>query len=407
MRILIISNLYPPIVEGGYERECFGVVEHLRRDHEVVVITSSRNRGAVEDDPAVKRVLPLLSQDWRGSLRAPVASLSAGRAVHTATREFQPEFVYVWNGENIPVAAILAAAQSGAPLAFRICEYWFRHMGGRHDQFVRHLLPGDRGSRAIWAQLMRTVNRHPALRLDPFASFPASICWNSKFVREATPVPDCVSATHEDLIYPSLPQTNRFAEVKRAPSAEPTIAFIGRLANEKGVEIAIRALASVRSRHSINARLFLAGPIESDMKTILGRLIAQLGISDHVVFNGILDTEDLASLLASVHAVVVPPTWDEPAGLVPVEAALARVPVVASRSGGIPEILHEDEHILLFDIGDAERCADLLARTMTNRAETEARVLRARARAEKLSFGPYIDATDRFIQAAVLASRTT
>ena len=407
MRILVISNLYPPVVEGGYERECFGVVEHLRRDHEVLVVTSDRDRRSAPADPNVRRVLPLLSRDWHGSLRAPTASLSAARTIRSAIREFRPDLVYVWNGALLPAAAVLTAARSGVPMAFRICEYWFTFLEGSHDQFVRHLLPGDRGLRAVWARLIRVVNRHPALRLDPLASFPASVSWNSGFLRDHTEVPTCVTPSHEEVLFPALPQTDRFATLERRPSAEPMIAMIGRLVPEKGVEVAIRALASVRSEHSIEARLILAGPVDPAVKDEFDRLVVQLGIREHVDFAGTLDTEGLASLLATANAVVVPPTWDEPAGLVPVEAALARVPVVASRSGGIPELFRDGEHVLMFEIGDAERCAELLARILGGDDETEARVRRAHARALELSFGPYIDATDRFVEAAASGRRIT
>ena len=44
MRILVTSTLYPPVVLGGYERECAMVVDRLRRDHEVLVAHITRTR---------------------------------------------------------------------------------------------------------------------------------------------------------------------------------------------------------------------------------------------------------------------------------------------------------------------------------------------------------------------------
>ena len=41
MRILVISTFFPPIAFGGYEVECSGVVQRLREEHEVLVLTTS------------------------------------------------------------------------------------------------------------------------------------------------------------------------------------------------------------------------------------------------------------------------------------------------------------------------------------------------------------------------------
>ncbi len=405
MRILVVSNLYPPVVRGGYERECFAVVEHLRREHEVIVVTSKQpTTGGVarwnQPLPYVRDVLHFLPMNWRGSLQAPLASLRASRAVMRIMQEFKPELIYVWNGAQLPASAILVAGRTGVPVAFRICEYWFGGLGTR-DQFVRHLRPGDRGLRAAWAQLLRLFNRHPSLQIDPEKSFPAAVCWNSDYVRAVTPVPPSVAPIHEDRVYPALPQGDRFRGLVRTPSTIPSVVLFGRISPEKGVEVACRAIAALESRHGVHATLKLAGPVETTMKRKVERLTAELRIQSQVESCGQLDTNGLIDLLGAAHVVVVPPTWEEPAPLVCVEAALARIPVVASRSGGIPELLHDQEHALLFEIGDADGCADRLAETMRDHAATSARVERAFARAEELSFQPYIEAMDRFLDNSV------
>ena len=81
---------------------------------------------------------------------------------------------------------------------------------------------------------------------------------------------------------------------------------------------------------------------------------------------GELGPDGIAALLETAHALVVPSIWEEPAGLVCVEAALARVPIVASRSGGIPELVRDRLDGLLFSRGDAEQCAELLAETLAD-----------------------------------------
>ena len=76
MKLLVVSNLYPPAVLGGYEVECQVVVDALRaRGDEVVVLTGDRDARAATAQRDVRRELAFLSQDARGSLRAPRAAL--------------------------------------------------------------------------------------------------------------------------------------------------------------------------------------------------------------------------------------------------------------------------------------------------------------------------------------------
>ncbi len=399
----MVSNLYPPVVRGGYEVECAGVVERLRgAGHRVRVLTSSEERAVHPASEDVVRELDFLDYVRRDSLRAPVAALRGARTMRRELASFRPELVFVWNGSQVPHAALRIAATSGVPLAFRICEHWFGTLYSS-DTFMRHLVPGERGLRGIWARLMRLVNRHPDLRLDLEGTTPAALCWNSHALQRLNPVPPTIAPVLEDLVYPVTAQAERFLAVTRAPEPEPTLAYVGRVARGKGPDVAYRALAALRARHGVPARLVLAGVIEPGVREWLDPLARTLGIAQHVELRGQLDTRGLGTVLAGAHAIVVPPTWQEPAPLICVEAALARVPIVAARSGGIPELVHDREHALLFDLGDAEGCADALAETLADRKATAARVERAFARGREFSLEGYMTATERFVDAAMAA----
>jgi hypothetical protein len=67
----------------------------------------------------------------------------------------------------------------------------------------------------------------------------------------------------------------------------------------------------------------------------------------------------------------------------------------------MPEGLRENEHALYFPIGDADACADALARVLTDNAETEARTARAFGRAQQFNFENYMTQMSDFISAAV------
>lgn len=404
MRILVISNLYPPVAVGGYEVRCAHTVEWLCRRHEVQVLTSSRRRGMLQADSRVLRELPFLDEGVRGTLRAPFASLRAVRVVRRALRNHRPDLVFVWNASHIPRAAVLAAQAWGKPVAFSVADPWLG-VFVEGDQFLRYLAPGshDHGLRGAWAHIVRLINRLPGLRIELDVPRPASIVWNSEALREMTPVPPCISPVLERVIHPATQHEELFSSLERSPASTPTVAFVGRLEPEKAPDVACRAIALLRDRHGLDCRLVLVGTGDAATLALLEQLIDDLSIGDRVEIRGSLPASGVAEVLASAHALVVPSRWQEPFGLVCLEAALARVPVVASMSGGMPEMFRSETEALFFPIDDSEACADALARTFTDRAVTEARVRAAHDRAATYSLARYREDYEAFVEDAVSA----
>lgn len=396
MRILVVSTLYPPVAFGGYEVECAGVAERLAESHEVLVLTSDARRGEAGSRDDVRRELALLSPDASGALRAPRAALRAARSVREAMR-WGPDMIYAWNGSSIPQAALRLLADSGTPLAFRVCEHWF---GGlfTNDQFMRELLPGRRGpARAAWAAGCRALNRLPSLRLEPLAPLRAAISWNSQALERMVATPPFVAPALERVGHSVPRYGDLYEQVVRDPAPEPEIVFLGRVTPYKGLSVAIEALALLRSEHGIAATLAVIGPQDAAHGAQMRELARRLGVAEAIDWRGQLEPEQAAAALGRAHALIVPSVWDEPFPLVTIEGALARVPLVASDVGGIGEGMHDEEHALLFARGDAAGAAAALARTIDETAQTAARVTRAYERAQDFRIGPYLDAQERFV----------
>ena len=403
MRILVISNLYPPAVRGGYEVECAGVVTHLReRGDEVTVLTSKHGRGGLEDE-GVLRLLPLLPQSPLGALRAPLASIAAARTTRSVIASFRPDLVFAWNCAQIPHAAVYAALESGLPVAFRVCEHWFGRLFSG-DQFARHLFPGDRGLRHAWAALARATNRSPALRLDLDSRYPVTVSWASEYLRGSMEGITAVEIVLEHVTLSVPPNAFQLASGTRNPAGgRKLICYVGRLSAEKGPEVAVRALAHLRYEHSLEAELVLAGAGSRRERRQLSDLSKSLGVGELCHFEGPLGQEAVADLLSRGQVLVFPSLWQEPLGLVALEGALARIPVVASRVGGIPELLVDREQALFFPPGDAEACAEAIAQVLTPPAEATERVERAFERATSLSWESYLRAIDTFVAESLAA----
>ncbi|MGH2902544.1 MAG: glycosyltransferase [Solirubrobacteraceae bacterium] len=404
MRILIVSTLYPPVALGGYEVECSAVVDHLLGSHDVHVLTSSTARSRAPLERYVRRELTLLTPDRRGALRAPFAALTAVGVARQALA-VRPDLVYVWNASLLPQAALRVIADSGVPMAVRVCEHWF---GGllTADQFLRELLPDHRKTaRALWASGCRALNALPVLRLDPLARFPLAISWNSEAIRRMTHTPSMVDPVLERMGHSVPRYGDLYAGVVRDPALTPEIAFVGRVTPVKGVRVAIEALARLRSEHAISARLLIAGPEDAGHGAEMRTLARGLGVGGAVAWLGQCTPEEVAGVLSRAHALIVPSVWDEPFPLVTIEGAFARVPLVAADVGGIGEGMPGEECALLFPRGDAVAAAAALARTLQEGEQTAARVARARVRAETFRLGPYLSAQEQFVDDAYRALR--
>ncbi len=127
----------------------------------------------------------------------------------------------------------------------------------------------------------------------------------------------------------------------RAPDREPPtgslrVGFVGRLIRHKGVDVLLDAVA-LDERFS--ADIFGAGP---ELDGLTARADA-LGIGDRVTFHGHVDEEQIPDVYPQVDVVAVPSvplaSWIEQFGRVVVEAQASGVPVVASASGALPDVV--------------------------------------------------------------------
>ncbi|MGH2880679.1 MAG: glycosyltransferase [Solirubrobacteraceae bacterium] len=405
MRVLTISNLYPPVAVGGYEVRCAHTMRWLARRHEIVVLTSRKGRSTAEPEVNVYRELPFVRESRLGVLIAPLSSWRASRIVKRALRLHRPDLVFVWNASHIPRACVRVAQASGVPVAFSLADSWLGAFV-QGDLFLRYVVGDVAGRRDVWSLLVRLFNRLPGLRVDLDTSYPASLVWNSHALRELTELPSLVLPALERVIHPASENEDVFTGFERSPSPTPTIAFVGRLESEKAPDVVVRALAQLRDSHGVDARLVVIGDGEPGVRQELEELIESLGLGDHVELRGRLTPEGVAAALSRAHAIVVPSRWQEPFGLVCLEAALARVPVIAARSGGMPEMLEEGREALFFEIDDAAACASAVASTLSDPAAAGVRAERAHERVREYSLARYRAAYDAFVDDALAAGRS-
>lgn len=146
------------------------------------------------------------------------------------------------------------------------------------------------------------------------------------------------SVIHNALVHPTIPS-------EPLPTDIPHILCLGRLNVQKGFDLALAAFSLLLSRFP-KVRLTIAG--DGPERTQLQKQARELGITERVNFIGKIYPKKVFALINTATMVVMP-SRQELFGLVALEAALMARPVVATRVGGLPEVIVHGETGLLVE----------------------------------------------------------
>ena len=156
------------------------------------------------------------------------------------------------------------------------------------------------------------------------------------------------------------------------------LGVFGRITPWKGQDVVMRALAQVPSV----VALFVGEEEDGGYAKELRLLASKLGIAERVRFLGF--REDMPQLMRLVDCVVHASTNPEPFGRVIVEGMLAGRPVIATRAGGVPEIIEDGVSGILVPPGNPDELAAAIVRVLSDPVGTERLAQRGRARALEL-----------------------
>lgn len=155
---------------------------------------------------------------------------------------------------------------------------------------------------------------------------------------------------------------------RSALTAPPTVAFAGRFVPEKGIDILLSAFAEVVQQIP-EARLLVAG--DGAERDCILTLIQSLNLDANVSLLGHLSRSDLEQSFSTAWVQVVPSRWAEPFGIVAAEAMMRGTAVIASRAGGLAEIVRDRQTGLLVPPGEVEPLTDALLQILQNRLLAE------------------------------------
>jgi glycosyltransferase involved in cell wall biosynthesis len=355
VRILSVGNLYPPHHFGGYELIWRGAVDRLRdAGHEVRILTTDYRHPspdpAVDEDPDCHRELRWYWRDHEFPRINPLARLRLERhnraVLARHLEEWRPDLVGWWPMGGMSLSLLEQVHRAGLPSVAVVMDDWpiygprvdrwqarlYRHP--RRGRAVERLtgIPslGDLASRTRWI----FISRHQMERTE----------------RALGPLPGARVAhagVDEDLFRPAPEHAWSWR-----------LLYCGRIDSRKGIDLAVASLPLLPEE----ASLLVVGDGDPGHRAELERMARDLEVADRVRFERV-ERDRLPATFAEHDVLLFPVRWEEPWGLVPLEAMAVGLLVVASGRGGSAEYFEDGENCLLADPDQApESLAAALAR---------------------------------------------
>jgi glycogen(starch) synthase len=355
MRVLTVGNLYPPHHFGGYEQVWASAVTHLRgQGHEVEVLATGYRHPGVADgsEPGIHRDLRWYWRDHdfaRFSYRERVqVERNNHRQLDRRLRSLRPDVLSFWSMGGMSHSLIEAGRRRGLPMVAFV-----------HDQWLDYGRATDQWTRMFAARRYRPAA--PVVRA--LSGLPTTVAYGragryvfvSEFIRRKA------LALGLELTDTAVAPSGIAPVFRPAEAATPwrwRLLYVGRLHPDKGIEEAVQCLRHLPAE----ATLTFAGQWDPRDERALARVVDELGMRERVSMLGHLSPEAVADLYRDADALVFPVRWDEPWGLVPIEAMACGCPVIATGRGGSSEYLREGENCLLVGVRDPVALAKAVTR---------------------------------------------
>jgi len=314
MRILIISNYYPPLEIGGWEQLTRDVAHRLReRGHAVRVLTSNHRAAEVTaPEPDVVRVLHLESPNHLHyhplyTLRRRGWERDNRRQIRRAVNTFRPDIIFINGMWNLPVTV---AQEAEASLPGRVVYYIASHWPTEPDAHNAYWQsPAERAwlnapKRWLGWLARPLLPTQPRNRLDFACVLCVSQFMRRYMVEEAGVPPAWAHVVHNGIDPAAFPM--------RSPNEDAPVLrllYAGRLSPDKGVHTAIESVGLLKQQWpDAPATLTIVGGGAPDYVTRLENLVQSLGLAECVALRGQVPREEMPGILQHITSCCSPPS---------------------------------------------------------------------------------------------------
>lgn len=404
MKILTLTNLYPPHYVGGYELRCAAITEALRqRGHCVRVLTSDHGvtpaTTAQLDQPHVQRTLRIhgyYGHPWLSLSQLQHLEVHNNSALRQAIESFRPDVVHVWCMNGLSKSLCLTLQSLNIPTVYDVSDHWIMR-GLKADVWLNwwNRPGGPAASRALRTWWKVSGKEKRLAQIAPTApksslSF-KRLYFTSARLRELTAAAG-YHVMHGGVIHCPV-DTEKFSgtPVDRTPQRW---LWVGRLAEDKGIHTALRALAAIKSQFQGELRIYGKG--DETYVATLKQYAAEhaLPVSWHSA-----TPDQMPDVYRSHDALVFTSEWEEPFALTPLEAMSSGLPVIGTMTGGSRELFQHRVNALTYDAGNSDQLASRMLELQQNdrlrAALAQAGHAEVRAR---FAMRPIVDQVEQFLK---------
>jgi len=371
MRILMISQHYPPAV-SGYALQAAEAARLLSaRGHQVRILTGSEGLSEVEENSNVIRLLTRIPTEGYQSIRpAYVLRQLRRRRIYrencekarAAAQAFEPRVVFVWQFDSFGIGTVQGLQRLGIPTVFNLGDVCLCEL----------LMRLERDPNLFWRVGRRWLYGINVRELDTSHLILASEELKAYYLQRGF-------REEQMTVIRNGIDSKYIAEGPPESGSGNALLYVGRIVPEKGVDIAIRALAVLNSAERGQFMLDVGGAGPEEYGGKLKDLGRSLNVGESLRFLGPKDWEALMGLYADYDVLLFPSVCHEGFGLAVIEAMSQGVPVIAANRGGPKEIITHMADGLLVEPEKAEAFAEgvkLLANRPDLRSRMAERALR-------------------------------
>lgn len=392
MHVLLVNNLYPPIMAGGAELIVAYLGEALAaRGHRVTAVSTcgpemepypTEQRNGVEvirffprnvywsfmrqGQPRIKRALWHLRDAW---------NRDAARRFRAVLGEKQPDVVHTHVIDGFSASIWRRARRAGVPVVHTAHDYHL--ICPRAFLLTRDWKLCTQPS--LGCRVYRQWHLHTAADVDLFVS-PSQFLLD-KHVEAGLPAP------RSALVRNGIPLP---ALQGRTPRSGGKLRFLllCRLTVEKGVQVVLDAMRQLPPSLEVELVIAGRGPLEEVAR-------AAAAADPRIRFLGFVQGEEKQALLHSGDYLLIPSLWYENAPVAVVEAAVYGLGLIGSRIGGIPELVDPGRTGLLFKPGDASELAGIMRGLAEGRTALHGFAEAARLVSERHAVDRMVDAYEQ------------